>query len=731
MKVVKWIAIGLVVLVAAVAATFYAILSSLDTEELRGLIEAEAEKATGRKLRLAGPIELSLSLNPSVVLQKVTFDNADWGSRPELLDVGRVEAQVALMPLLDGRYVIERVVVSDADILLETNPQGEVNWSLPQSAEGAGAAAGGDAPAETASGKPVIPEIGSVVVRDSRLVYRDGASGQSLLLALDSLELTPEGELLNVEAEGSYQEVPFQLAGHIGGLAMLVGGGELPVELAGSVADADFSAEGRIEDLKGAATPDLRIQLQADSLSQFDRLAGMALPPLGPLDFSGRLALDAGLVTLDGMALSVGRSDLAGSVTASLEGERPALVANLTGARVDLADFASAAAEREAVSTVPADPGTDPAKAPADGSSGQAADAEREGSRYVIPATPLPLAALQAADAELELRLGQLVLDEETTLADLDLALRLENGRLEVSRLQAAAFEGTLDATLSLDAGQSPPPLATRIDIRDLALGQLTRAYAGSEDIETSLDISLDLQGQGDSPRAIAASLDGSSEIVGGEGVITNRILAIVATGLDEILGPLFGNGNETRLNCLVSRFRFEDGRAVSQAQLVDSSTFSLAGTGAIDLRDESLDLKFDTRTREAALVSLAVPFVVTGTLADPQPAPDALGVAMKAAEFLQGGSNPLAALGRMVEGETPAGADAEAANPCVSALEQTAEVPASQTPLGQAREDLERALQGENPAKALEDAARDALGGDAPAGDALRQGLEGLFKRD
>jgi uncharacterized protein involved in outer membrane biogenesis len=452
----------------------------------------------------------------------------------------------------------------------------------------------------------------------------------------------------------------------------------------------------------------------------------MALPALGPLDFSGRLALDAGLVTLEGMALSIGRSDLAGGVTASLSGVRPAILASLTGARLDLADFASAAAEREAVSTAPADPAAnpDPATPPTGEAREQAAGAGDQASRYVIPATPLPLAALQAADAEVELKLGQLVLDDQTTLADVDLALRLENGRLEVSRLRAGAFEGTLDATLSLDAGQSPPPLATRIDIQGLALGQLTRAYAGTEDISTSLDNSLDLEGRGDSPRAIAASLDGNSEIVGGEGVITNRILAIVATGLDQILGPLFGNQSETRLNCLVSRFRFEDGVAISQAQLVDSSTFSLAGTGTVDLRDERLDLKFDTRTREAALVSLAVPFVVTGTLADPQPAPDALGAAMKAAEFLEGGSNPL-------EAEAPAGGDAGAANPCVAALEQTADVPAAQTPLGRAQEELERALQGKDPAKALEDAAKDALGGDAPAGDALRKGIEGLFKRN
>ncbi len=728
MKAVKWIVIGLAVLVVAIGATFYAILQSLDTDELRGLIEAEAKKATGRSLRLEGPIDLSVSLTPAVVLEKVRFDNAGWGSRPQMLDVGRVEAQVELLPLLEGRYVIERVVVADADILVETNERGEGNWALP-SGEALPAGEDGGTP-QTASGEPVVPEIGSVVVRDSRLVYRDGATGESLLLGLDSLTLTPEGELLALDAEGNYQEVPFDLAGRIGGLAMLLSGGDVPVELAGTVAEADFSLQGEVRDLKGAATPDLRVELAAESLAQFDRLAGSSLPALGPLDLSGRLGLDAGVLTVDGMALSLGGSDLAGSLTASLAGERPALLAELTGARLDLADLQADGEGTESTATAGSEAGG--AEAP----EGQAGGAD---GRYVIPDTPLPLALLQAADAEVSLKLGALVLDPQTTLRELDLALTLENGRLEVSRLKARAFEGALDASLSLDAGQSPPPLATRLDLRGLALGRVLETYTGSAELQAPLDVALDLKGAGASPRAIAASLDGSSEIVAGEGVITNRILAILATGLDQILGPLFAGEDQTRLNCLVSRFRFEDGLAVSQAQLLDSSTFSLAGTGTVDLNDETLDLKFNTRTREAALVSLAVPFVVTGTLADPQPAPDALGTAMKAAEFVRGGSNPLAALGQIVGGEGQAPSAGDAANGCVAALEQTADVPASQSPIGQVKEQLEKALDGQDLRKTLEDAAGGALGGSSDgegAGgdevqkglDEVKKGLDGLF---
>ncbi|SMF43161.1 hypothetical protein SAMN06265365_103277 [Tistlia consotensis] len=733
MKVVKWILIGLVVLVVAVGATFYAILRSLNTDELRGFIEAQAEQATGRKLRLKGPIDLSVSLTPAIVLKDVSFDNADWGSRPELLDVGQVEAQVALMPLLQGRYVIQRVVIENADILLETDKKGEGNWALSTGGAKGGAAGAGSAGGSTASGTPVVPEVGSVEIRDSRLVYRDGATGESLLLNLDSLEVKPDGDQLKVSAEGSYQEAPFELSGRLGGLPILMKGGDLPVQLSGKIAGAEVSADGRITDLKGAATPDIKVQLQAESLDQFDKLAGSSLPPLGPLAFSGRIGLDAGLITVDGMALSLGGSDLAGTLTASLKGARPAVLADLTGAKLDLSDFAKAGAGEKAVSTAPVDQAEQKA---ADQQAKEARQTETAGGQpYVIPDTPLPLAALKLADAQVKLKLGQLIVDPELTLGDVELALRLENGKLDISKLRAKAFEGQLDGTLSLDAGKSPAPLATKVDVKGLSVGELLKTYAGSQDLETSLDVALDLKGRGDSPRAIASSLNGSSEIVGGEGVINNRILAIVATGLDQILGPLFGGEKETKLNCLVSRFRFENGLAVSQAQLLDSSTFSLAGAGTVNLKNENLDLKFDTRTREAALVSLAIPFVVRGTLADPKPAPDALGAAMKASEFVGGGSNPLAALGEMVSGQggqAGGGTAAPAAteNSCVTALEQTADVPASKTPIGSVKESLDKVLKGDDAQKAL-DSAKDTLGkGDVKKGlDDVKKGLEGLFK--
>ena len=240
--------------------------------------------------------------------------------------------------------------------------------------------------------------------------------------------------------------------------------------------------------------------------------------------------------------------------------------------------------------------------------------------------------------------------------------------------------------------------------------------------MEGTVDIALDLAGAGVSPRAIASSLNGRTDLVGEQGVITNKILAVVASGLGEVLGPLFGGKDQTTLNCVVSRFAIKDGVATSEVQLLDSSTFSLAGGGTVDLRDESLDLAFDTQTRQAALVSLAVPFRVTGTLAEPSVTPDPMGTALSAAKAVGTVANPLAALGALAGQQALSGGSAEEANPCLAALNQSAgaapagEQPAAEQPAA------------EPSASPVEDAAKGA--GDAVKGvtDEVGKKLKGLF---
>ena len=123
----KWILGILAALILAVVITVYIVLSSYDFNSLKPTITKEVRDATGRELTLGGDIALKIGLIPSLVVEDVRFQNATWGSRPDLAKIKRFELQVALLPLITGDIRIRRLVAIEPDILIETDKSGKSN----------------------------------------------------------------------------------------------------------------------------------------------------------------------------------------------------------------------------------------------------------------------------------------------------------------------------------------------------------------------------------------------------------------------------------------------------------------------------------------------------------------------------------------------------------------------------------------------------------------------------
>jgi hypothetical protein len=307
--------------------------------------------------------------------------------------------------------------------------------------------------------------------------------------------------------------------------------------------------------------------------------------------------------------ITYGNTKLEGKGSLSTGGTRPSIVASFTSPLIDLSPYAPAG----------------------EGDAAPAEPAEDTGP-YVFTDDPLPLGMLRTADMDIDIEAETLRVSDKIEIKDVALAFTLADGDLILKKLAGTTMDGRVDATGRLNAARSPALLAADLKVTDLDYGEVLKTMDITGDVDGTIDILVDLEGRGNSPRAIASSLGGTTQLVATDGIITNKLLAVVSTGLDKVLGPLLGNQADTRLHCAISHFDINGGQASSRALVVDSDTFTVAGQGSIDLRTEQLKLMFDTRTRQTALVSLAVPFRVEGTLKDPKAYPDPLGTAQGAA---------------------------------------------------------------------------------------------------
>jgi hypothetical protein len=308
--------------------------------------------------------------------------------------------------------------------------------------------------------------------------------------------------------------------------------------------------------------------------------------------------------------ITYGNTKLEGKGSLTTGGARPSIVATFTSPLIDLSPYAAASDGEDT-----------PAEPPAE-----------DTGPYVFTDDPLPLGMLRTADMDIDIEAETLRVSDKIEIKDVALAFTLADGDLILKKLAGTSMEGRVDATGRLNAARSPALLAADLKVTDLDYGEVLKTMDITSDVDGTIDILVDLEGRGNSPRAIASSLGGTTQLVATDGIITNKLLAVVSTGLDKVLGPLLGNQADTKLHCAISHFDINGGQASSRALVVDSDTFTVAGQGSIDLRTEQLDMMFDTRTRQTALASLAVPFRVKGTLKNPKAYPDPLGTAQGAA---------------------------------------------------------------------------------------------------
>src|SRR2546421_9106112 len=124
LKIAGWLLAGLVVLAIA-AATVFAL--RFDPNRYKGEIERLAKERTGRTLKLAG--ELKVAFFPSVGATVAGVTLSERGSDQQFLAVDSAHGAVALMPLLHGQVVVDRIDVKGLKASIVKEKDGRYNFS--------------------------------------------------------------------------------------------------------------------------------------------------------------------------------------------------------------------------------------------------------------------------------------------------------------------------------------------------------------------------------------------------------------------------------------------------------------------------------------------------------------------------------------------------------------------------------------------------------------------------
>jgi uncharacterized protein involved in outer membrane biogenesis len=240
---------------------------------------------------------------------------------------------------------------------------------------------------------------------------------------------------------------------------------------------------------------------------------------------------------------------------------------------------------------------------------------EPKPDRRLFSDTPLSFHALKAIDLSASVDVDKLR-GEGFVLNKLDFDMSLRDGKLQVAPAKVTYKSGFASIDFTIDAVGSKPQMALKVTAEDVDIGALLSHIHKSPYLKGQLNLVVDLQSAGNSPREIATALGGEIGMAIEKGKIKRGVELLGADAVT-LLSTLPTVKKYQDLNCLAIRLIFEDGIGNSQIIFIDTPNVRARGMGSVNLISETMDLVIQPKPKKG-LPGLSSAVRIQGPLADP-----------------------------------------------------------------------------------------------------------------
>jgi uncharacterized protein involved in outer membrane biogenesis len=327
----KKIFIAAALLTVVLIAGLYAFLVFYDFNSLKPMIAQAVKNATGRDLTLAGNIEFEIGIRPTLIAEDVSFQNARWSSTPDSARVKKLEAQIAVLPMIIGKFDFARLVLIEPTVIVEFDKAGTSNFLFDTT---------GKEQNDSAIAPPPLI-FSDVRIEKGHFTYRDAQSDFEFIVLIDRLTGKIPGfdESLQVDFEGAFNGIPLTLDGTVGPIwAWVEPGYELPVDVTIAAGGATARIKGELRDPTRFKNMAFTIAADGPSTADIARLLGAAdIPALGAFKLTARVTdPETNVFSIDDLGIDLGENVFTGLVKLNMAEQAPFLTADLTSQKFKL-----------------------------------------------------------------------------------------------------------------------------------------------------------------------------------------------------------------------------------------------------------------------------------------------------------------------------------------------------------------------------------------------------------
>lgn len=545
----------------------------------RGQIENAAEQATGRTLKIEGPLRLMIFPHLGLRAHNVTFANMPGGRASAMASAGEIDLSVRVLPLLTGRIELDKIVLDRPTIALEINKQGKPNWTFAKTAKPAKAPKG-----ESSITLPSGTEFSGIEIDDGRITYNNDKTGTHR--AIDHVDaniaVTRLDRPMTIDGNFTVGDGRIDFIARIATLKNLLTNGMTDVDLSATSKMLQASFKGRLKPNGGV---DGVFKLDTADFRGVAAWFGEKLPAGNGLK---RLSLDSRLVTQDRVStlmplhVSLDGQHMTGKLTLDQRTKTPALYGALNVDHLDLNPYLAAGH------------GTAP-------SSGRTAAGWSK--------APLNLGLLKTFDCRLSLTTGSLRL-RGLQFGKTTLSVMLAGGMLTASLDPITLYGGTGRAQLDVDSRGAVPVFRNALAFEKVSLRPLLTGMLGLDSLEGTGSLNLEVSSQGRSAYAVMHALSGKGAITGTDGRFRGVNLGLVARTIQKLLGgKATGTVASTPFAHMGASFVIDRGVLTTKDFRLTGPSVQMTGSGRIDVGNRTIDFRL-----VPSAAHIGVPFRVRGS---------------------------------------------------------------------------------------------------------------------
>lgn len=578
--------LGFILLAAFVAGAGLLMTASylISADSVRGQALSEIRAVTGLNPILRGEASVSLFPSGSISFADVVLGDA---KRPALI-AERLTARLRFFPLLIGRVEIADVSLERPVIAIDLDGNGQSNWSGLIDA-----LARSQKPAHRlATFSEMRIDSGTVVLHDPTHKVDEVLRDVDFSLAWPSISKSfgASGRFVwhdePVDTSITLADFPAALAGNRSGVKLRMAGAPIKAAFEGSLS---FSPTLRIEGT-----------VAADAASLRDALIWTGQQPLPGGGF-GRFAIKAqtsiagGTIGLSGVNVELDGNTAEGVLTFATDG-RKTLQGTLATETLDLTPY---------VSTIRL-----------------LTTNQREWNSGRIT-----LDGLSGIDFDLRLSAANVVMSN-AKIGRTAIGANLRAGHLTVTVGEAQAYGGVIKGSLALAIFNAGVDVKSQLQFTDVNLENCLGQLFGLHRLEGKGNISLAVEGTGESVLAVTRTLTGTAALTGENGALAGLNVEQLLRRLER--RPLSGGGEfrtgSTPYDKINIALRITRGIVTVDDVKIEGSAVRLAIAGSASIPERDLDLKGTAGLVASAKLGAAtfeLPFIVQGSWDDPIMLPD------------------------------------------------------------------------------------------------------------